>query len=187
LLDVKSTYPIAAAILLLVGILGFAGCASTGVLRPEDEIYPHPKASVRFIVPSGWRVSREEHQAEFEAALLPATGERVVISLVSYRNTWESQSEQKSAQNYLDYIHHDHDPHAFLQIVGSFETARYGLRHVYQCCCDYDSFVNEWLVVFLTEDHNGVAIDVWTPTCGDTLRYKPAIEAIARSVTINAI
>jgi hypothetical protein len=119
--------------------------------------------------------------------LIPTNGDRAILTLLSYRNTWESQSEQKSAQDYLYAIRHEHDPNASLKIVGSFETARYGQRNVYRCCCDYNSFVNEWLVVFITDGHNAVDIDAWTPLCGGTLQYQPTIQAIARSVTFKNI
>jgi hypothetical protein len=163
------------------------GCASTTVLRPEDQIYPHTKVSVHFVVPVGVASIAGRTSGRVPNRLIPTNGDRAILTLLSYRNTWESQSEQKSAQDYLYAIRHEHDPNASLKIVGSFETARYGQRNVYRCCCDYNSFVNEWLVVFITDGHNAVDIDAWTPLCGGTLQYQPTIQAIARSVTFKNI
>jgi hypothetical protein len=162
-----------------------AGCATRATLRPEDEIYPHTKVSIGFTIPAGWRVSPEEHQAEFKTALVPTNGDRVVISLLSSRNTWEEQTEEKSAQEFLHYIRGAHDPNASLQIIGSFDSGRYGPRHLYHCCTNYNSFVNNWLVVFLTEGPNTVDIEAWTPACDDATRYKGTVEALARTVSIN--
>jgi hypothetical protein len=159
----------------------FLGCASTATIHADDEIYPHAKVGLHFIVPARWRWSP---QGEFTGALVPVARERVVITLLANRNTWETQSEQKSAQDFLYYVQHEHDPNASLQIVDSFDARRYGLRHVYRCCTNYNSFVNEWLVVFITEGPNAVDIDAWTPDCGSTMRYLPIIKTIARSIRI---
>lgn len=87
-------------------------------------------------------------------------------------------------EEFLEYIHGAHDPHASLEIVGSFDTGRYARRHVYRCCTNYNSFSNEWLVIFITQGPNGVDIEAFTPSCGGTTQYMPTVEAIARSVSI---
>ena len=104
-------------------------------------------------------------------------GDRVVISLLSSRNTWAEQTEEKSAQEFLYYIRGAHDPNASLQIIGSFDSGRYGPRHLYHCCTNYNSFVNNWLVVSLTEGPNTVDIEAWTPACDDATRYKETVGA----------
>jgi hypothetical protein len=163
------------------------GCAIRATIRPEDEIYPHSKVSISFAIPAGWRLSSEEHQAEFKAALVPTNGDRAVITLLSSRNTWEKQTEEANSQEYLQYLRGSHDPRTSLQLVGSFDAGRFGRRNVYHTCTDYNAFVNDWLAVFLTRGPDAVQIEAWTPTCGDTTKYRQTLETIARSVSIENI
>ena len=164
-----------------------AGCATRATIRPEDEIYPHTKVSISFAIPVGWQLSSEEHQAEFKAALVPRNGDRAVITLLSSRNTWEKQAEETESQGYLQYLRGTHDPHASLQVVGSFDAGAFGQRNVYHTCTDYNAFINDWLAVFLTRGPDAVQIEAWTPKCGDTAKYRQTVEAIARSVSIENI
>ena len=162
----------------------FVGCLSTATIRAEDKIYPHTTKAVQFPVPAGWRLSPE---GEFTASLVSRKREHAVVTLLASRNTWETQSEEKSVRDFLDYLQRDHDPNASLEIVGTFEAGQYGLRHVYHSCTQHNSFTNDWLAVFITQGPNAVDIEAHAPKCGGTAQDSKTIEAIARSITIKDI
>lgn len=175
-----------------------AGCASTRppsvVLHASDNgpagLPPSP-ATASFMLPSGWAGLPDDPESRSTgrfslcpASLSDVSGRPFMEVLFGYLDPTAPYTQEGQARGYLDAIHHHSDDKVQMASVGVIQHPQFGPINLYRYSSGY---WGERLYGEITATPLGFSVELHCKTASALTEYRPALEAVLRSVQLHGI